>query len=287
MHFVGDESSRTFAFGKNWQSFLKTASPDAFQGARADIESWLGAERLKGKTVVDVGCGSGIHSLCFTGLGAARLVSLDVDVNSVDATRSLWQQAGRPDSWDVRHGSILDRNFVDTLGTFDIVYSWGVLHHTGAMWEAIAQAARLVKPGGLFWLALYVKGPNYVKDLALKQRYNAASAFGRKLLVGQRIAHRMIRLVRQGRNPLAWNARKERGMDTYHDIVDWVGGLPYEVASREETVEFLGSRGFTLTRVDEYPERWNNIYLFERAADAAGASPDTPPTGPTGPDTRA
>ena len=262
----GKELATTFAFGKNWQSFLKTVSPDAIESARADILNWLDRERIADKTLVDIGCGSGIHSLCFHMLGARHLVSLDVDVHSVAATRSLWEKADRPANWEVRHGSILDRAFVDSLGTFDVVYSWGVLHHTGAMWQAIANASAVVKEGGLFWLALYVKGPNYAADLALKKRYNAASAIGKKMLVGERIALRMLRLLQQGRNPLKWNARKERGMDTYHDIVDWVGGLPYEVASREETVEFLAKRGFVLERVEEYPERWNNIYLFSRAS---------------------
>jgi 2-polyprenyl-3-methyl-5-hydroxy-6-metoxy-1,4-benzoquinol methylase len=265
-------SSAPFAFGRNWQSFLKSVSPGAVESATRDIQSWLGRERVEGKTVVDVGCGSGLHSLCFQSLRPRRLVSLDVDAESVQATRSLWEKAGRPDNWEIQHDSILDETLVARLGTFDIVYSWGVLHHTGRMWQAIDNASRLVKDGGLFWLALYVKGPNYAQDLALKQRYNAASTLGKRVIVGERIARRMYRLLRQGRNPLKWNARKERGMDTYHDVVDWVGGLPYEVASRDETVDFLGERGFVLERVDEYPERWNNIYLFSRASTGARAA---------------
>jgi 2-polyprenyl-6-hydroxyphenyl methylase/3-demethylubiquinone-9 3-methyltransferase len=256
--------STTFAFGKNWQSFLETLSPDAVDGARRDIEDWLGSRGIRNRTVVDVGCGSGIHSLCFHMLGAARVVSLDVDVQSVSATRSLWERAGGPANWQVLHGSALDKPFLASLGTFDIVYSWGVLHHTGSMWQAVSNVAGLVADAGVFWLALYVKGPRYAEDLALKQRYNAASALGRKSMIARRVAHRMWRLLRQGRNPLAWNERKERGMDTYHDIVDWIGGLPYEVASRDETVSFLGARGFALERVNEYPERWNNIYLLSR-----------------------
>jgi len=258
------QTTETFAFGKNWQSFLAASGTDAVAGARADIEQWLPRDAVRGRCVVDIGCGSGIHSLCFHDLGASRLVSFDVDEHCVAATRLLWDRAGQPPNWEVVHGSVLDAPFVQSLGAFDLAYSWGVLHHTGAMWQAIANASALVKPGGLFWLALYVKGPNYATDLALKRRYNAASEIGKKVLIGERIAHRMVRLLRQGRNPLNWNERKERGMDTFHDIVDWVGGLPYEVASRDETVQFLGDRGFTLESIAEHPERWNNIYLFAR-----------------------
>ena len=257
--------SLTFRFGENWQSFLKSISDEAIGTACTDITNWLGAACVAGRTVVDVGCGSGIHSLCFHLLGANRIVSLDVDRQSVAATQSLRQSAGNPGSWRVCHGSILDRDFVATLGTFDVVYSWGVLHHTGQMWKAVASAADLAATRGLFWLALYVKGPHYAADLALKKRYNAASPFVKKLMIWQRVAHRMVRLARQGRNPLRWNERKGRGMDTYHDIVDWVGGFPYEVASRDETVDFVQRRGFRLEKIEEHPERCNNIYLFSKA----------------------
>ena len=255
--------SVTFSFGRNWQSFLTAISHEAIDGARSDLENWLSG-RIAGRSVVDVGCGSGIHSLCFHNFGASRLLSLDVDPQSVDATKSLHDTAGRPGSWDVVHGSILDEGLIGRLGKFDIVYSWGVLHHTGDMWRAVAAASQMVDAGGLFMLALYVKGPRYAEDLALKQCYNAASVIVKKTMITQRVAHRMVRLVRQGKNPFRWNARKHRGMDTYHDIVDWLGGLPYEVASRDETVQFLQKRDFVLERVDEYPERWNNIYLFSK-----------------------
>jgi 2-polyprenyl-6-hydroxyphenyl methylase/3-demethylubiquinone-9 3-methyltransferase len=132
------------------------------------------------------------------------------------------------------------------------------------MWKAIAAAADLVAPIGLFWLALYVKGPRYAADLALKRRYNTASPLVKKMMIWQRVAHRMVRIMRRGRNPFRWNERKARGMDTYHDIVDWVGGYPYEVASREETVAFLRERKFLLERIEEHQERWNNIYLFAK-----------------------
>ena len=257
--------SLTFPFGKNWQSFLNSISDDALERARADIVEWVGAPRVAGSTVVDVGCGSGIHSLCFHQLGAKRVVSLDVDCECVEATQSLRNAAGNPGNWLVQHGSILDGSFVAGLGTFDIVYSWGVLHHTGHMWKAIGTAAELAAPRGMLWLALYVKGPHYAADLALKKRYNAASPLLKKMMIWQRVGHRMARLARQGRNPLRWNERKARGMDTYHDIVDWVGGFPYEVASRDETVDFLRQRGFALEKIEEHAERWNNIYLFSKA----------------------
>jgi 2-polyprenyl-3-methyl-5-hydroxy-6-metoxy-1,4-benzoquinol methylase len=147
-------SSTTFGFGKNWRSFLHTLTPDAVRRAAADLQNWLGPTGIQGKSVIDIGCGSGVHSLCYHELGAAQVVSIDVDRDSVEATRSLWQRAGCPTNWTVLDGSALDRPFLTSLGTFDVVYSWGVLHHTGAMWLAIDNVADLVKPNGVLWLAL-------------------------------------------------------------------------------------------------------------------------------------
>jgi 2-polyprenyl-6-hydroxyphenyl methylase/3-demethylubiquinone-9 3-methyltransferase len=252
----------TFSFGKNWRSYVDTISEDSIQRAMSDIEDWLGQARVNGKTVLDIGSGSGIHSLCFNMLGAKEIVSVDVDPHSVESTRLLWEKAGKPAHWNVLQGSVLDEVFVKNLGVHDIVYSWGVLHHTGSMWNAISNACSLVKRGGLFWIAIYVKGPTYPEHLALKQSYNRASYFGKKFMVWKRIYEMMRQRWSWRQNPFAWNEKGGRGMDTYHDLVDWLGGLPYEVASKEEIVEFCESNGFRLERVGEFPEGCNNTYLF-------------------------
>lgn len=255
----------TFSFGKNWKSFVDTVSEGAVERAMADIKEWLGADKIQGKTVLDIGCGSGIHSLSYFLLGANEVISFDADQYSVEATNVLWEKAGRPSNWRIQQGSILDPDFFGNLGTYEIVYSWGVLHHTGSMWEAIGNASSLVQQGGQFWIALYVKGPKYPEHLALKQAYNRASAFGKKLMEWKYIYGLMRDRWKWGLNPFAWNQSEVRGMDTRHDIIDWLGGLPYEVASKEEVIEFLGERGFVLEKIKELPEGGNNMYLFKRS----------------------
>lgn len=256
----------TFSFGKNWRSFVDTVSEDSVDRARKDIEEWLGRDAVAGKTVLDIGSGSGIHSLCFFLMGAKDLLSIDVDPLSVESTRMLWQKASSPAHWKVTHGSILDLDFIASLKKYELVYSWGVLHHTGSMWQAMANACSLVESGGRFWIAIYAKGPKYPEHLALKQRYNRASKLGKKLMVWNYIYGIMRDRRRAGLNPFAWNQKQERGMDVYHDIVDWLGGLPYEVASKEEVISFCEKRGFELDQIKEMSEGGNNMYLFRLPA---------------------
>ncbi len=252
----------TFSFGKNWQSFIETISEETVRAASEDIDGWLGRDFVKGKTVLDIGCGSGIHSLVFHIKGAKEVLSFDVDPCSVAATQKLWGKAGQPSNWKILAGSILDRDFVGRLGKFDIVYSWGVLHHTGAMWEAIENASTLVENGGTFWIALYKKGQNYKKHLNTKIKYNAASDLGKKLMVARIIALKMVGRALRLKNPLYLLQAKRRGMNSYHNLIDWLGGLPYEVASEQEITSFLKKKRFCAKKIEVRREGSNNIYLF-------------------------
>ncbi len=258
------EEKVTFSFGENWQSYLETVSENEIESARQDILQWISEKDISGKNVIDVGSGSGVHSLSFYLSGAGKLFSFDYDKNSVDATKTLWQKSKEPENWTVAHGSVLDKEYVQSLGTFDIVYSWGVLHHTGSMWEAIENAASLVKPGGIFWISLYSKGPLYPKHLALKKKYNAASQWGKRLMVWEAVAILMIIRLRHWRNPFAWNEKRIRGMNVYHDIIDWLGGLPYEVASADEILQFGRKNNLILERINPLNEGGCSSYLLRK-----------------------
>ena len=255
----------SFSFGRNWNRYVRTVDDAKIAGAVEDIRARLGTG-VRGKCVVDVGCGSGIHSLAFRRLGASRVVSFDADPHSVTATTTLWNRENRPSSWEVRPGSILDPRMIASLGQFDVVYSWGVLHHTGAMWQAIENAAKLVAVGGAMWIALYVAGPRYERDLAVKRTFNAAADPVKWAIVAREVLRAMYGNALQHKNPLAWNRQKERGMSVYYDIWDWLGGLPYEVASREEVGEFLTARGFESEGFEGAGEGCCANYLYRRRA---------------------
>ena len=259
------EDQITFSFGENWKNVLGELDEDDFRRAGNDIEEWLGAENIKGKRIIDIGSGSGIHSFVFHTMGAKELISFDYDKNSVEATTQMWRKAGSPVNWKVMHGSILDEKFIKNLGEFDIVYSWGVLHHTGQMWKAIANACSIVKAGGNFWISIYLKGPRYDAHLELKRKYNRRSSLGKNMMVYVEILKTMKDLLVQRKNPFKWNQKIGRGMRMYNDIIDWLGGLPYEVASKEEIVSFCGQEKLMLKKVLE--KKWDggcNVYLFNK-----------------------
>ncbi|MBL7853063.1 MAG: class I SAM-dependent methyltransferase [Cyclobacteriaceae bacterium] len=255
----------TFSFGKNWKNYSRTVRESNIRGAEADIQDWLGADFVRGKTVIDVGSGSGIHSMCFYNLGASSIFSFDYDRSSVESTRSFWLSSGAPKNWLVREGSILDAAFIQTISKSDIVYSWGVLHHTGAMWRALENAAELVKPGGTFFISIYAKGPRYEQDLALKRKFNEGNFFQKKILLYSFILKRHIwRRLKNRENPFRWNYQKARGMNVYYDVVDWLGGLPYEVAHESEITAFLVTKGFKIVRKELKPEGACHRLLYVR-----------------------
>jgi 2-polyprenyl-6-hydroxyphenyl methylase/3-demethylubiquinone-9 3-methyltransferase len=267
------EDKITFSFGKNWTSYLETVSDVDVESAKQDITHWLGGDYVKGKTVIDIGSGSGIHSLAFYRLGARSVFSFDFDQYSVQATKSLWDKASQPSNWVVERGSILDGDYIESLGRFTIVYSWGVLHQTGAMWEAIENAFSLVAPGGILWISLYQKGPRYERDLALKRKYNRSSIFGKRLMEYRRIGKFMLARLRHLKNPFAWNQKVGRGMNMYHDLVDWLGGLPHETATEDEVVRLARKHSFVLERIKVGPEGRCSVYILSsqvRANDNSG-----------------
>lgn len=257
-------SRELFTFGKNWRSFLAQVNQAALDEAAENIRVWLGGECLRGQRVLDIGCGSGIHSLSFWRQQPAKLVSFDVDPLCVECTESLRREVGSPPNWRVCSGSALDQSFLNGLGQFDVVYAWGVLHHSGDLWRALANTCQLVPPGGRLWVSIYTKGRKYGRDLALKQRYAAAGRWGKRVIEGRWILGLMRQRLKARKNPFAWNQPTGRGMNTYHDLLDWLGGLPYEVAAPEEVLDYCLGQGFQAERVHLVAEGGCTVYLLRR-----------------------
>lgn len=256
-----------FAFGANWSSFLGTLDEGRIRIAEDSLRGLLGVENLAGRTFLDVGSGSGLFSLAARRLGA-RVRSFDFDPQSVACTRELQQRYCADDpEWTVTPGSALDETFLASLGTFDVVYSWGVLHHTGQMWRAIELVSQRVSPGGLFVLALYNdQGWRSRAWRVVKQCY-CAGPFGRGLMTAiffpWFFARAMLVSLIRGRNEFA-DYRRKRGMSITHDWIDWLGGLPFEVATPDAVEGFLQPGGFVLQKLNATRRLGCNEFVFTR-----------------------
>jgi SAM-dependent methyltransferase len=249
------QSGERFEFGANWARFLSTLNEQRILRAEESLKEKLKVENLRGKRFLDIGSGSGLFSLAARRLGAS-VYSFDYDPNSVNCTKQLRERYFANDlNWHVQQGSALDADYLRSLGEFDIVYSWGVLHHTGQMWKALENAAIPVSPQGRLFVAIYNDQGKYSRRwTTIKRWYNNWPApLPRLLAVVVFMEQWWRRIVKDFlllRPFQTWREYgQERGMSPWHDVIDWVGGYPFEVAKPEQIFDFYHSRGFELDKL--------------------------------------
>jgi len=267
-----------FQFGRNWTKFLRVLNDERIVEAETSLQEMLEVNDLRGKTFLDVGSGSGLFSLAAVRLGASRIHSFDYDLQSVACTEQVKDMYCRDAGhWSVEQGSALDADYLSRLGQWDIVYSWGVLHHTGDMERALENMVPLVKDDGTLFIAIYNK-QRIATNLwtRIKRTYIREGTLVRGIILAVCIEYFILRglfadLLRR-RNPLRRYTEQytPRGMSVFYDWIDWVGGYPFETAKPDEIFCFYRKRGFMLEKlVTCYGTSGINEYVFRKMPTAA------------------
>lgn len=265
------KEGKRFQFGKNWNSFLSNITDERIKEAELSLQDMFGVESFKGLSFIDIGSGSGLFSLAAKNIGAEKIHSIDFDPFSVLCTQTLKEKYHtNSENWFIEEASILDKEYIGTLGKFDVVYSWGVLHHTGSMWEAFNNVVEPVVENGALLIAIYndqhgisniwkVIKRLYCKNVILK--YLITFVFFPLFFIAEIIVSTI-----KYKNPFRKMVlhKKKRGMSIYHDWIDWLGGYPFEVAKPEEILKYFSGRGFRLIKITTTNGSGCNQFLFKK-----------------------
>jgi 2-polyprenyl-6-hydroxyphenyl methylase/3-demethylubiquinone-9 3-methyltransferase len=237
-----------FAFGENWSSFARLVGDGQIENARQGLLKLLPEAEFKGRSFLDIGCGSGLHALAAARLGVRHVLAIDLDQTSVATTEALLARHAQGVPWTARCADVfvLDPR---QHGRYDIVYSWGVLHHTGAVADALAKAAALVATGGHFLFALYRPTRFDRLWIAEKRWYTQAGPRAQAMACAVYIGLLRVRLALTGRSFRAHvDGYNARGMDFRHDVKDWLGGYPYETIAADEVERLMTAQGLEKVR---------------------------------------
>lgn len=269
--FINQIKSRErFEFGKNWSSFLQNLSENQIQVAESSLAEMIPIKDLTNKTFLDMGCGSGIFSLAAKRLNA-QVYSVDFDPASVGCANHLKEKFfPEAENWKIQEGSVLDYNYMLGLPKFDIVYSWGVLHHTGNMLLALENITIPVKENGILFIAIYNdQGWKSKLWLKIKKFYNS-SIIGKITVTAifysyfASIGFFIDTLTLNNPTKRYREYKRKRGMSMIHDWKDWLGGLPFEVATPEMVFNFYSTRGFKLEKIKTTNSAGNNQFVFRK-----------------------
>jgi len=241
-----------FKFGKNWNNYLDNLSDSQINHSIQSLSDMLVNVDPRGKSFLDIGCGSGLSSLSALKLGF-KTTSFDYDEISVKTSKRLKELYKKDENWHISRGSVLDKKYLSTLGVFDVVYSWGVLHHTGQMYNSFSNITKLVKEDGVLFIAIYNdQGFRSIIWKKIKYIYSKFKLLRPPLIVIFLTYFWLPKILLDFLIFKPFNSwkdyKKRRGMSPYYDVIDWIGGYPFEVAKPDQIIDYFREKNFHLVK---------------------------------------
>ena len=249
-----------FEFGENWLGYLKEINSERILVAEKSLLEMFEMERFDNLTFLDAGCGSGLFSLAARNLGA-KVFSFDYDPKSAQCASALKNRYYREDSnWQIEEGSVLDLGYLEKIGTYDLVYCWGVIHHTGQLMKGLENITVTVKSDGKIFVALYNDQGIASKYWRVVKQCYVRYTFTRPILIFVHLLYPVLPSL------VLKRLRKEkipRGMSAWHDFLDWLGGYPFETSTVNEVFSFFKTKGFRLQNLKTVGGKMGcNEFLF-------------------------
>ena len=260
-NFISKDKELRFKFGKNWKNFLSIVNERTIIDAEDSLKNMLKTESLEGKSFLDIGSGSGLFSLAAARLGA-NVHSFDYDVQSYECTKELKKRyLPYNKNWNIEQASVLDIEYLKQVGKFDIVYSWGVLHHTGKMWTALKNILNNTNPNGKMFIAIYNDQSLITIYWKFIKKFYNSKPISRPFIIFIHLFYPFLPVI-----ILRFITRRvyPRGMNAWYDLIDWLGGYPFEVAKPDEIINFYETNGLRLSKLKTVGSRQGcNEYVFD------------------------
>lgn len=183
------------------------------------LNKLIGRDNIENKIVLDAGCGTGIAAISFKKLGANKVIGIDISKKSLLTAKKLAEEAGVKLKFIT--GDLLN---LPLKGNFDIIHSFGALHHTGDTKGAFANLINLLGENGQFYLALYWRTRltflhqfiRKILRLLPESAWEPISKFITKFMVGKK--------------------KTQRGFDGYGEALDWLC-VPHRDHYRPEEIK--------------------------------------------------